>query len=213
MAGVHPKGNFLPDNPTPRQPDTPTTLPLQPFPPMPLNIPVLLGTARDTASSDLVARYVNHLLLNRGVESELVDPADYHEKKTFEQEHIKPWADIMNAGDGLVIVTPEYNHGYPGPLKEMLDALYDEFARKPVAVCGVSAGGLGGARVVEQVKLVTIELHMCPIRESVYFSNVRQLFNEDGTIKDASYDEKCAKMFDELFWFANALKNFRELGS
>lgn len=175
-----------------------------------MSIPVLLGTARDGASSDLVARYVNYQLLNRAVESEIVDPADYHEKKTFEGEHIRPWTDIMKKADALVIVTPEYNHGYPGPLKEMLDALYDEFARKPVAVCGVSAGGLGGARVVEQVKLVTIELHMCPIRESVYFSNVRNLFAEDGTIKDTSYDEKCTKMFDELFWFANTLKAGRE---
>lgn len=175
-----------------------------------LNIPVLLGTAREGAASDAVAIYVNRQLLNRGIASELIDPADYHEKKTFEKEHIKPWADIMNAADGLVIVTPEYNHGYPGPLKEMLDALYEEFARKPVAVCGVSSGGLGGARVVEQVKLVTIELHMVPIRESVYFSGVRDLFNEDATIKDASYDARVGKLIDELVWYAEALKSARE---
>lgn len=171
-----------------------------------LSIPVLLGTARDGAASDAAAIYVNRQLLNRGITSELIDPADYHEKKTFEQEHVKPWSDLMSAADGLVIVTPEYNHGYPGPLKEMLDTLYDEFARKPVAVCGVSAGGLGGARVVEQVKLVTIELHMVPIRESVYFSGVRDLFNDDATIKDASYDARVGKMIDELVWYAEALK-------
>jgi NAD(P)H-dependent FMN reductase len=176
----------------------------------PLSIPVLLGTARDGAWSDLAAKYVNGLLVMRGVESVLVDPEDYHEKKTFEQEHVQPWAEIMDRADGLVIVTPEYNHGYPGPLKEMLDALYEEFAKKPVAVCGVSAGGLGGARVVEQVKLVTVELHMCPIRESVYFSNCRELFNEDGSIKDPAYDERCAKMFEELLWYARALKDGRE---
>jgi NAD(P)H-dependent FMN reductase len=175
-----------------------------------LSIPVLLGTMREGAVSDLASIYVNRQLLNRGIESVLIDPADYHEKKTFEQEHIKPWADIMNSADGLVIVTPEYNHGYPGPLKEMLDALYEEFARKPVAVCGVSAGGLGGARVVEQVKLVAIELHMTPIRESVYFSNARDLFHEDATIKDTSYDARVGKMIDELIWFAEALKKARQ---
>ena len=174
-----------------------------------LSIPVLLGTMRDGAMSDLAAIYMNRQLLNRGITSEIIDPADYHEKKTFEKEHIKPWSDIMNAADGLVIVTPEYNHGYPGPLKEMLDTLYDEFAKKPVAVCGVSAGGLGGARVVEQVKLVTIELHMVPIRESIYFSGVRELFNEDATIKDSSYDKRVATMIDELVWYAEALKKAR----
>lgn len=174
-----------------------------------LSIPVLLGTMREGAVSDLAAIYMNRQLLNRGIESQLIDPADYHEKKTFEQEHVKPWSDIMSHADGLVIVTPEYNHGYPGPLKEMLDALYEEFARKPVAVCGVSAGGLGGARVVEQVKLVTIELHMVPIRESVYFSNARGLFNEDATIKDSNYDMRVGTMIDELIWFAEALKKSR----
>lgn len=177
---------------------------------MSLSIPVLLGTARDGASSDLVAAYVHKLLVLRGVQSDLVDPADYHEKKTFEKEHVKPWADIMQRADGLIIVSPEYNHGYPGPLKEMLDTLFEEFARKPVAICGVSSGGLGGVRVAEQLKLVVNELRMCAIREAVFFSNVRELFNEDGSIKDPSYDDRCTKMFDELFWYANALKVARE---
>jgi NAD(P)H-dependent FMN reductase len=177
---------------------------------MPLSIPVLLGTAREGALSDAAAAYVAKLLAARGVETQVIDPADYHEKKTFEKERVKPWADIMAKADALIIVTPEYNHGYPGPLKEMLDTLYEEFARKPVAVCGVSSGPLGGARGVEQVKLVTIELHMCPIRESVYFSNVRDLFNPDGSIKNPMFDDFCAKMFEELFWYANALKAGRE---
>ncbi|GMU25949.1 NAD(P)H-dependent oxidoreductase [Candidatus Uhrbacteria bacterium UHB] len=175
-----------------------------------LNIPVLLGTAREGRASEGPAKYIHRLLLEKDVESALIDPRDYHEKKTFEKERVQPWADIMKRADGLVIVTPEYNHGYPGPLKEMLDALYEEFARKPVAVCGVSAGMLGGARVVEQVKLVAIELHMCPIRESVYFSDVRNLFNEKGDITDPGFDARCAQMFEELFWFTRALKAGRE---
>jgi NAD(P)H-dependent FMN reductase len=116
----------------------------------------------------------------------------------------------MKKADGLVIVTPEYNHGYPGPLKEMLDALYDEYAKKPVAVCGVSSGGLGGARVVEQIRQVAITLKLVPISEAVYFSNCRELFNEDGSIKDPSYDERCTKMFEELFWYARVLKDGRD---
>lgn len=175
-----------------------------------LSIPVLLGTARDGASSDMVAAYVHGLLHQRGVTSDLIDPEDYHEKKTFEAEHVKPWADIMDAADGLIIVTPEYNHGYPGALKEMLDALYDEFEKKPVAICGVSSGGLGGARVVEQVRQVAIALKLHPVESAVYFSNCRELFNEDGSIKNPAYDERCAKMFEELFWYAHVLKAGRE---
>ncbi len=176
----------------------------------PLSIPVLLGTARDGASSDLAAKYVHELLVMRGVLSELIDPEDYHEKKTFEAEHVQPWADIMTKADGLVIVTPEYNHGYPGPLKEMLDALFDEYAKKPVAICGVSSGVLGGARAVEQLRQVAITLKLVPVSEAVYFANCRELFNDDGSIKDASYDERCTKMFEELFWYARVLKDGRD---
>jgi NAD(P)H-dependent FMN reductase len=177
---------------------------------MPLSIPVLLGTAREGAESDKAAAYVARLLANRGIGTQVVDPADYHEKKTFEKEHVKPWADIMAAADGLVIVTPEYNHGYPGPLKEMLDALYEEFARKPVAICGVSSGPLGGARAVEQIREVVVELRMHAVREAVYFSNVRDLFDADDSIKNPMNDDFCAKMFEELFWYANVLKAGRE---
>lgn len=176
----------------------------------PLSIPVLLGTMRDNAVSDAVAKYIQGLLVTRGVESVVVDPEDYHEKKTFEAEHVQPWADIMTKADGLVIVAPEYNHGYPGPLKEMLDALYDEYAKKPVAICGVSSGGLGGARVVEQLRQIVITLKLVPTSEAVYFSNVRELFNEDGSIKDPAYDERCTKMFEELFWYARVLKDGRD---
>lgn len=60
----------------------------------------------------------------------------------------------MTRADGLVIVSPEYNHGYPGEMKLMLDQLYKEYNRKPVGICGVSSGALGGARMVEQLRLI-----------------------------------------------------------
>ncbi|HWQ99834.1 MAG TPA: NADPH-dependent FMN reductase [Candidatus Methylomirabilis sp.] len=175
-----------------------------------LSIPVLFGTAREGNASEPAAKYIHALLKARAIETALVLPRDYHDKKTLERAAPKPWAELMANADGLVIVTPEYNHGYPGGLKEMIDALYDEYARKPVAICGVSAGGLGGARVVEQLRQVMVELHMCPIREAVYFSNIRDLFNPDGSPTDPSLEKRCNVMFEELFWFARVLKAGRE---
>ena len=98
----------------------------------------------------------------------------------------------------MIIVSPEYNHGYPGELKMMLDLLYKEYAQKPIGFCGVSAGGLGGARVVEQLRLVSIEFHMIPIREAMYFSSVQDLFEENGKIKDESYSPRITKFLNEL---------------
>ena len=107
-------------------------------------------------------------------------------------------------------MAPEYDHGYPGELKMMLDMLYKEFNRKPVGICGVSAGGTGGVRVVEQLRLVAIEFQMVPIREAIYFSNVHKLFDEEGNITDESYIGQTKSFFEELLWYARALKAARE---
>jgi len=176
----------------------------------PLFIPVLLGSIRDERVSDKAAAYVAKLLNERGIKSEVVDPKTYHRAESLEQQRPKPWSTIMQKADGLVIVTPEYNHGYPGALKEMLDSCYAEYAHKPVAICGCSMGPFGGARVVEQLRQVMIELSMVPMRNAVYFSNHNDLWNADGSIKDPSYAERIRPLLDELAWYAEALKNQRE---
>lgn len=177
---------------------------------MPLTIPVLLGTAREGRTSDKAAVYVAHLLEERGAQSRMIDPrellANIDHRKIFSDA----WAPVIEKADALVIVTPEYTHGYPGTLKDVLDSAYKEYARKPVAICGCSAGGLGGARVVEQLREVVVELRMVPIREAVYFSNNTQLWNDDGSIKDPSYEKRVNVMLDELLWYAEVLKTGRE---
>ncbi|MDO8655086.1 MAG: NAD(P)H-dependent oxidoreductase, partial [bacterium] len=115
----------------------------------------------------------------------------------------------LKRADGYVVVSPEYNHSFSGELKLFLDAFYQEYARKPVGICGVSVGPNGGVRAVEQLRLVFIEFHAVPIREAVYFRNVADLFDEQGAIKDASYEKIVKTFFDELIWFANALKAAR----
>lgn len=116
----------------------------------------------------------------------------------------------MARADGMIIVSPEYNHGYPGELKMMLDEAFKEYHQKPAAICGVSNGGLGGARMAEVLRIVLIALHMLPVSTAVYFSNIQNLFDESGAIRDESYREKVKKLFDELVWYARALKEARE---
>jgi len=88
--------------------------------------------------------------------------------------------------------------------------LYEEYNRKPIAFCGVSAGPIGGARMIEQLRLVAIELQMVPVRNAVYFGNVSDLFNEKGEVKNLSYADRIIKMLDELIWYARVLKYGRE---
>ena len=155
-------------------------------------IPVILGTAREGRQSEKVANFMLQEVIKNGYESDLIDVRDYRIEatdNTGQSQQAKNFAEKINKSDALIIVSPEYNHGYPGELKMMLDMLFPEYANKPVGICGVSAGGLGGARAVEQLKLIGIGYKMLPIRESLYFSTVQDLFDEDGKIKDESYSK------------------------
>lgn len=181
---------------------------------MKLYIPIILGTAREGRSSENAANFVlGEIKKYPDVETELIDVHDYRlaaTDNTGSSAEAQKLKEKIFRADGYIIVSPEYNHGYPGELKMMLDMLYTEYARKPVGICGVSMGGLGGARMVEQLRLVSIEFHMVPIREAVYFSGARQLFDENGAIKDESYSQRVKTFADELIWYAEALKTARE---
>ena len=91
-----------------------------------------------------------------------------------------------------------------------LELEYTEYNRKPVGIFGVSMGGMGGVRAVEQLRLVTIEFQMVPIRSTIYFSKIGQLFDENGDITDSSYTDRLQQFFEELLWYAQALKQARE---
>lgn len=179
-----------------------------------INIPVILGTGREGRQSEKVALFMlDSVGARKDIRTELIDVRDYRthftdNSETSEQARV--FSEKISAADGFIIVAPEYNHGYPGELKMMLDMLYTQYARKPVGICGVSAGRLGGVRVVEQLRLVSIEFQMVPIREALYFSMVQNLFDETGKIKDESYINRVNKFLDELVWYAKALKTARE---
>ena len=178
-------------------------------------IPIILGTAREGRQSGIVADYLLKKIKEekKEIETEIIDVKDYFQgftDNTEQSEIIQRFSEKISKADGLIIVTPEYNHGYPGELKLMLDMLYKEYAKKPVGICGVSKGLLGGSRAVEQLRQVAIEFHMTPIREALYFASIQDLFDENRNIKDASYAKKISIFMQELLWYAKALKEARE---
>jgi len=179
-----------------------------------LYIPIILGTAREGRESEKVAKFMLQEATKYGLKNtEIIDVRDFRIKatdNTLRLPEAKRLSQKIKKADGLIIVTPEYNHGYPGELKMMLDMLYEEYFQKPVGFCGVSFGALGGARSVEQLRLVCIEFHMVPIREAVYFPTIQKLFDEKGAIKDESFHGRVGKFLDELVWYAKALKPARE---
>lgn len=177
-----------------------------------LYIPILLGTLREGRQSEKAAKFMLDQAKKRGLETEIIDVANLGLPLLDGKVHpeVQEWSETMKRADGLIVVSPEYNHGYPSALKNALDYLYAEYAKKPIGICGVSMGPFGGARMVEQLRLVSIELHMVPIREAVYFPNIQTLFDAKGKIKDADiYEKSCDAFFGDLVWYAKLLKPAR----
>jgi len=179
----------------------------------PLFIPLILGTARQERQSEHVGRFVFEQTRKRaGVETELIDVRSLPMRLDDAGEQMKDqkFASIIERCDGLIIVTPEYNHGYPGLLKHALDMNLKEYIHKAVGVCGVSAGPFGGARVIENLLPVMRELGLVTIFEDVNFGNVGKLFDEQGNLLDQNYVRRVDKFLDELIWMSRVLRHGRE---
>jgi NAD(P)H-dependent FMN reductase len=182
-------------------------------PERPLFIPVILGTTRKGRASQQVARFVHTELAKRpAIETSLIDIRDINLPTDDAGEAIKDSAFSATVGraDGLVIVTPEYNHGYPGMLKHLLDTNLKEYIHKAVGVCGVSAGGFGGTRVIENLLPVMRELGLVTIFWDGNFSGAQKLFDEEGRLMDESYVKRIEKFLKELIWMSRVLRYGRE---
>ena len=179
----------------------------------PLFIPVILGTARQGRQSEHVARFVFEQTKKRAdVETELIDVRELPMRLDDAGEQMKDprFSATIERCDGIILVVPEYNHGYPGLLKHALDMNLKEYIHKAVGICGISAGPFGGARVIENLLPVMRELGLVTIFEDVNFGKVGTLFDEQGKLLDQSYVRSVDKVLDELIWMACVLRQGRE---
>ena len=179
----------------------------------PLFIPVILGTTRRGRASESVAKFVFEELAKRdGVETELIDIRDIKLAADDEGETIKDagFSAAVERADGLVIVAPEYNHGYPGSLKRVLDTNLKEYIHKAAGICGVSAGGFGGTRMIQSLLPVLRELGLVTIFWDGNFSGAHKLFDADGKLLDESYVKRVDKFLKELIWMSKVLRHGRE---
>jgi len=179
----------------------------------PIFIPVILGTTRQGRLSEAVARFVHGEVAKReGVQTELMDIRAVPLPTTDAGEAIKDptFSARMARADALVLVVPEYNHGYPGLLKHVLDSCLKEYIHKAVGICGVSAGGLGGTRVIQNLLPVMRELGLVTIFWDGNFSNAQSIFDSEGRLLDQAYVPRMDKFLKELIWMARVLRYGRE---
>jgi len=175
----------------------------------PLFIPVILGTPRKGRASANVAKFVfGEVQKREGVKTELIDIRELGFPIDNAGEAIKDpkFSETVARADGLVLVCPEYNHGYPGLLKHVLDSNLKEYIHKAVGVCGVSAGGFGGVRVIENLLPVMRELGLVTIFWDGNFSSAQKLFDADGNLLEQSYVKRIDKFLGELIWMSKVLR-------
>lgn len=176
-----------------------------------LFLPILLGTNRKLRKSVFAAQWLLGEMKKRPeIETRLFDTAEFHLPHDDYGQEIKDrfpeWREAIVRADGLVIVTPEYNHGYPGSLKGVLDLLLREYIHKPVAFVGVSAGPWGGTRVIESMVPMVRELGLAVTFTDLNFPKVQSTFDEQGNLLNPLYEKFAADFLDELVWMSRVLK-------
>jgi NAD(P)H-dependent FMN reductase len=178
-----------------------------------LFIPVLAGTTREQRKSIYAARLVAEVGNEfEEVEAVLVDPMDFHFPGDGNDPEGKDprYTEITKRADGFFIVTPEYNHSFPGSLKRMLDSELKNYVHKPVAFAGASSGQWGGVRAIEQLVGTVREMGLVSTFTDMRFPKIQDLFDDQGVLQDERYREYVQGAWIELIWMTKTLKYGRE---
>lgn len=174
-----------------------------------LNIPIVIGTGREGRMSEKVATFVHEQAMAYGFDPHLIDVRDF---ATLETENHSAqaleWQKIVTKADGLILIVPEYNHSYPGELKILLDKAEKEYHHKPVGLCTVSTGGIGGTRLAEHMLPIFNTFQLISPKDAIYFTGVQQGF-AGGVLQEeykANYAKKLTGLFDDIAWYAEKLQ-------
>jgi NAD(P)H-dependent FMN reductase len=159
------------------------------------------------------ARFITaHIGARPGIETELIDIADLAlaTDDAGEATRQASLSEKLIRADGLVIVSPEYNHSFSGLLKHVLDGYLKEYIHKAVGVVGVSAGSFGGTRGIQDLLPVLRELGLVTIFWDVYIGPVSKVFDDSGRVLDPALPGRTDKFLNELVWMARTLRFGRE---
>ncbi len=184
-----------------------------------LRIGIILGSTRPGRNGAAVAKWVYDIAQKRSdAEFELVDLKAFNlplldepvppSMGQYSKPHTKAWAAKIGSFDGFVFVTPEYNHGISGALKNAIDFLFREWNDKAAGF--VSYGGAGGARAVEQLRLVLAEVQTATVRNQVLLSMFADFENYSVFKPDGRHENSVNAIFDQVIAWSGALKALRE---
>lgn len=184
-----------------------------------LRVAIVTGSTRPGRNNEAVARWVHGVAKERAdAEFELVDIAEYHlplldeplppSRGQYQNEHTKRWAAKIGSFDAFIFVTPEYNHGISGALKNAIDYLFREWNNKAAGF--VSYGSMGGARAVEHLRLVMAEVMVATVRQQVMLSLFTDFENFSTFKPDPRHEAEVHTMLDQVVAWGRALRGVRE---
>ena len=185
-----------------------------------LKTAVIYGSARRSRQGIKAGRFVARKLEERGHVVDFVD-SQKHELpfldrmyKEYEEGQAPPTMEavgqILDAADGFVVVSAEYNHSIPAALKNLLDYYQSEYFYKPSAIVTYSAGPFGGVRALINLRAILAELGTPSIPSAFPVSRIGSAFDDDGNALDKAYDDRIVRFLDEYEWYTNALKRARD---
>ncbi len=190
---------------------------------MPLNVAVILGSVRGDRIGLCIARFAVQALRDRGHSVTLVDPVEYplplldRMYKEYAKGEAPPvlakLEAIITPADGYVIVSAEYNHSVPPALSNLLDHFLEEYYFKPSAIVCYSQGPFGGVRAAMQLRAMLSEMGMPSIPSLLPLPRANELFDDNGTPLGDRPGKSADRFFDELEWYANALRVARAAGT
>jgi NAD(P)H-dependent FMN reductase len=190
-----------------------------------LNVKVIVGSTRPGRFSEKVLPWLTeNLSQHKDMQIEVLDLRDYNlplfdlafspsfmQGSDYGNEAINTWSQKIKEADAYIVITPEYNHAPSAVVKNAFDLVSKEWNNKPISF--IAYGSVGGARAVEQLRMVAIELHMASVRTSVHIPMHWLMLDEAGNVKPGSLDastQQLSDMLGQLQWWGDALKSARE---
>jgi NAD(P)H-dependent FMN reductase len=187
-------------------------------------IPIIVGSTREGRFSEKVAKWVfDELKTRKEVETRLLDlrefpmpffdqavPPSVAGRPPYSHPVVQRWTAQIGEADAFIFVTPEYNHGIPGVLKNAIDWVNQEWRRKPATFVGY--GGVNGARSIEQLRLIACEMQMAPLRSAMHIPMPALMAHMQGRDPVPSLNESrqaAEAMINDLLWWSDALKAAR----
>ena len=177
---------------------------------------MISSSVRTGRKSHRVALFLSNYIRERRLgEVDLIDLAEYRfpvfeERLMYQKDpaaNVLEFAGRITRSDGVIVVTPEYNGGYPAALKNVVDLLYPEWKRKPVGLSTVSAGVFGGSQVSTALSFTFLKIGALVTPAVFRVGNVQKSYDEAGVPADKETSEKFARIFlDEFFWLVDAKK-------